>query len=63
LPKVFSSYPLSPRWGERARVRGGKKNLFAKSIIVRLGNLKEIAPSKRRIFRRGGSSFPTRQGS
>jgi hypothetical protein len=31
LPKVFSSYPLSPQRGERARVRGEKK-LLATSI-------------------------------
>jgi hypothetical protein len=32
LPKVSSSYPLSPQRGERVRVRGDKKRLLATSI-------------------------------
>jgi hypothetical protein len=32
LPKVLSSYPLSPQRGERVRVRGDKKKLLASSI-------------------------------
>jgi len=28
LPKVLSSYPLSPQRGERVRVRGGGKNFW-----------------------------------
>jgi hypothetical protein len=33
LPKVYSSFPLSPR-RERARVRGDKKKLLAIAIIL-----------------------------
>jgi hypothetical protein len=36
LPKVSSSDPLSPQRGERARVRGDKKNLLAMSINILL---------------------------
>jgi hypothetical protein len=32
LPKVSSSYPLSPRRGERTMVRGGEKKLLANAI-------------------------------
>jgi len=38
LPKVLSSYPLSPQRGERVRVRGGKKKLLATSIACLLGS-------------------------
>jgi hypothetical protein len=31
LPKVLSSYPLSPQWEERVRVRGEKNKLLATS--------------------------------
>jgi hypothetical protein len=35
LPKVPSSYyPLSPRRGERVRVRGDEKKLLASAIVV-----------------------------
>jgi len=33
LPKVLSSFPLSPQWGERVRVRRDKKEVLATSII------------------------------
>jgi hypothetical protein len=35
LPKVLSSYPLSPQRGERARVRRDKKKLLATRIIFK----------------------------
>jgi hypothetical protein len=34
LPKVSSLYPLSPRRGERARVRGDQKKLLATGKIA-----------------------------
>jgi hypothetical protein len=37
LPKVLSSYPLSPQRGERARVRGEKKKLLPINITTKGG--------------------------
>jgi hypothetical protein len=34
LPKVLSSYPLSPQRGERVRVRGGEKTFGNEYIRV-----------------------------
>jgi hypothetical protein len=57
LPKVPSSYPLSPRWGERVRVREGKKKLLAIAIIRRASLVKIPSGQGFLIFAETGIGF------
>jgi hypothetical protein len=41
LPKVSSSYPLSPRRGKRVRVRGDEKKLLANVIVEILHSVQD----------------------
>jgi hypothetical protein len=57
LPKVPSSYPLSPRWGKRVRVRRGKKKLLAIAIIRRPRLVKIPSGQGFLIFAKTGIGF------